>query len=70
MMMQVYHPSTWEMGEESEQFKDILGYLASSRPAWGLCETLPQKPKTKNMCVDECGFRISLREVFSGEDTW
>lgn len=45
MMMQVCRPSTRKMGEESEQFKDILGYLASSSPARGLCETLPQKPK-------------------------
>lgn len=70
MMMQVCCPSTRKMGEESEQFKDILGYLASSSPARGLCETLPQKPKTKTVCVDKCGFRISLREVFSGGDTW
>lgn len=71
-MMQVCGPSTRKMGEESEQFKDILVYLASSRPAWGLYETLPQKPKPKNVCVcvDECGFRISLREAFSGGDTW
>lgn len=47
MMMQVCRPSTRKMGEESEQFKDILGYLASSRPARGLCGA----SKTKNVCV-------------------
>lgn len=53
MEAHVYNPSTWRQRQQDQEFKVILGYIASARLVW-LKETSGQKRKSKSIIITKC----------------